>query len=67
MLYIKMDDLFEVDAYVPTPDLAADDLADALEGTSARASPTTLSSVLTRFHTFGKVFTASGGACPTTC
>ena len=62
MLHIKMDVLFEVDACVPTPDLA-----DALEGTSAPASPTILSSVLTQFHTFGKVFAASGGACPTTC
>jgi hypothetical protein len=68
VLDMKMVVLSEIDACVPTRELAVDELADALEGiTSAPASPTTLSSVLTQLHTFGKVFAASGGACLTTC
>jgi hypothetical protein len=46
MLDMKMVVRFEVDACVPTPELAVDDLADALEGiTSAPTSPMNTSSV----------------------
>ena len=68
MLDIKMVVRFEVNACVPTPELAVDNLADALEGiTFALASPTTSSSVLTQLHTLGKALAASGGACSSTC
>ena len=67
MLDMKMVVLFEVDACVPTLELAVDDLADVLEGiTFAPASPTTMSLVPTQLHTSGKVFAASGGVCPST-
>ena len=65
---MKMAVRLEVNACVPTPELAVDDLADALEGiTSALMSPTTLSSGLTQLQMFGKALAASGGACPSTC
>ena len=65
MLDMKMVVLFDVDACKPTLDPAVDDLADTLEGiTSAPASPTTSSLVLTQLHTFREAFAASGGVYP---